>query len=66
VDIELLTERYASQITGVLSCRDRLLVFGTLPKICYAGGMTSYLYERNVRIFEDRGAQPMGRTASAE
>ncbi len=37
----------------------RVLVFGTLPKICYAGGMTSYLYERKVRIFDyPRFAEP--------
>lgn len=41
----LLTERYAPQIAGVLSCWDRILLFGTLAKICFAGGMTSYLYE---------------------
>ena len=29
-----------------------MLIFGTLPKICYAGGMTSYLYERQIRIFD--------------
>jgi len=29
-----------------------MLVFGTLPKICFAGGMTSYLYERKIRIFD--------------
>lgn len=59
MDIELLTERYAAQIAGVLSCWDRLLVFGSLPKICYAGGMTSYLYERKVRIFDYPGfAEP--------
>jgi hypothetical protein len=29
-----------------------VLVFGTLPKICYAGGMTSYVYERKIRIFD--------------
>jgi hypothetical protein len=59
VDIEVLTERYAAQIAGVLSCCDRVLVFGTLPKICYAGGMTSYLYERKVRIFDyPRFAEP--------
>jgi hypothetical protein len=52
MDIELLTERYAAQIAGVLSCWDRVLVFGTLPKICYAGGMTSHLYERKIRIFD--------------
>jgi len=59
VDIELLTERYATQIAGVLSCWDRVLVFGTLPTICYAGGMTSYLYEHKVRIFDyPRFAEP--------
>jgi hypothetical protein len=43
----------------VLGCWDRLLVFGTLPKICYAEGMTSLLYERKVRIFDyPRFAEP--------
>ena len=48
----LLTERYRPQIAGVLSCWDRVLLFGTLPKICYAERMISYLYERRVRIFD--------------
>ncbi len=52
MDIELLTGRHVAQSAGVLSCWDRVLVFATLPKICYAGGMTSYLHERKVRIFE--------------
>jgi hypothetical protein len=57
--IELLTERHKDQISGVLGCGDRVLVFGTLPKICYAEGMTSYLYERKVRIFDyPRFAEP--------
>ena len=50
--IELLTERLKDQIGGVLSCWDRVLIFGTLPKICYAEGMTSYLYAKQVRIFD--------------
>jgi hypothetical protein len=50
--VEFLTERYASQIAGVLGCYDRMLIFGTLPGICYAGGMTSFLYARQVRIFD--------------
>ena len=59
MDIALLTERYATQIAGVLSCWDRVLIFGTLPKICFAAGMTSYLYERKVRIFDyPRFAEP--------
>lgn len=37
--VELLTERLKDQITGVLSCWDRVLIFGTLPKICYAQGI---------------------------
>ena len=50
--IELLTERHRGQISGELSCYDRVLLFGTLPKICYAEGMTSYMYERKMRIFD--------------
>jgi len=50
--LTLLTERHANQIAGVLSCYDRILVFGTLPKICFAGGMTAYLYEHKIRIFD--------------
>src|ERR1022692_3267968 len=49
--LTLLTERYAPQIAGVLSCFDRLLMFGTLPKVCFADGMTAYLYQHKVRIF---------------
>jgi hypothetical protein len=50
--LTLLTERHENQIAGVLGCWDRVLIFGTLPKICYAEGMTSYLYERQIRIFD--------------
>ena len=50
--IELITERHAAQIEGVLGCWDRMLVFGTLPRICYAEGMTSYLYANHVRVFD--------------
>ena len=47
--IELLTERHKDQIKGVLGCWDRMLIFGTLPKICYAGGMTSYHAELGIQ-----------------
>lgn len=47
-----MTERHAEQIAGVLGCWDRMLIFGTLPKICFAGGMTAFLYERGIRIFD--------------
>jgi len=50
--LTLLTERHADQIAGVLSCYDRILVFGTLPSVCFAEGMTAYLYSHKVRIFD--------------
>jgi hypothetical protein len=50
--LELLTERYVAQIAGGLSCWDKALIFGTLPKICLAARITSYMIERRVRIFD--------------
>jgi hypothetical protein len=47
-----LTERYDDRIAGVLSCYDRVVVTGTLPKVCYAAGMTKFLYATGVRIFD--------------
>jgi hypothetical protein len=48
----LLTERYADRLAGVLSCYDRIIVTGTLPGACYAGGMTSSLKAHGIRIFD--------------
>ncbi|MFQ5448456.1 MAG: MarR family transcriptional regulator [Saprospiraceae bacterium] len=50
--MDLLTDRYRDQIAGVLSCYDRIVITGTLPQICYAQGMTGYLYHKNIRIFD--------------
>lgn len=47
-----LVNRYAANMYGVLSCYDRILITGTLPGACYAGGMTSFLYSRGIRIFD--------------
>ena len=47
-----LIERHADDISGVLSCYDRIIITGTVPGICYAGGMTGELYRRGVRIFD--------------
>jgi len=58
--VELLTERYQSQIAGVLSCYDRIIIQGTLPKWCYAQGMTDYFYEHQIRIFDyPKWAEPL-------
>lgn len=48
----LLTERYADQIAGVLSCYDRLILTGTLPGVCYAEGMAAYLRAHDIRLFD--------------
>ncbi|OGA94991.1 MAG: hypothetical protein A3E79_12815 [Burkholderiales bacterium RIFCSPHIGHO2_12_FULL_61_11] len=47
-----LVNRYAANLHGVLSCYDRILIMGTLPGACYAGGMTSFLYSKGIRIFD--------------
>jgi len=47
-----LTERYQSDLLGVLSCYDRMIITGTLPGACYSGGMTSFLNSRHIRIFD--------------
>ena len=49
---ELLSERYADQLDGVLSCYDRIVITGSLMPFCYAQGMTHYLYQQEIRIFE--------------
>lgn len=56
----LFTERHKEQIAGVISCYDRMLIQGTLPGLCYAQGMTHYLYARQIRIFDyPHFAQPL-------
>jgi len=50
--LQPLTERYKNDLLGVLSCFDRIVITGTLPGACYPKGMTSYLYSRNIKIFD--------------
>src|SRR5277367_6757968 len=50
-----LTERYDDRIAGVLSCYDRVVITGTLPTVCYAEGMTRFLYATGVRVFDYPG-----------
>jgi hypothetical protein len=49
---QMLTDRYRSRLHGVLSCFDRIVITGTLPGICYAAGMTSFLNAKAIRIFD--------------
>jgi hypothetical protein len=49
---ELRTERYAQELDGALSCYDRIVISGSLLPFCYAQGMTRYLYQHEIRIFD--------------
>lgn len=59
-----LTERYEDRIAGVLSCYDRVVVTGTLPTVCYAAGMTKFLYAREPAVGRpaQQGAIARGRS----
>ncbi|MDT3429179.1 hypothetical protein J2Z22_004779 [Paenibacillus forsythiae] len=47
----LLTERYKDKIAGVLALRPDL-IHGNIPVLCFDGGMTSYLFQNNIKIFD--------------
>jgi hypothetical protein len=49
--MKLLTEN-AEIILNILSCYDRVVITGTMPLICYAAGMTTWLYVHGIRIFD--------------
>ena len=58
--MELLSERYQADMHGVLSCYDRIVIAGHLQPLCYAKGMTKYLYSKEIRIFDYTDfAQPL-------
>jgi len=49
---ELLSEKYGKELAGVVSCYDRIVLTGSLYPFCYAQGMTRYLYQQGIRIFD--------------
>jgi len=49
---QLLTEKYSDQMHGTLNCYDRILINGYLQPFCHAKGMTNYLYQHQIRIFD--------------
>src|SRR5574341_2323733 len=52
-------DRHAEEIRGVLSCFDRVVITGTLPDLCHAGAMATYLGARDIRLFDyPRWAEP--------
>jgi hypothetical protein len=48
----LITEKYIEDIFGTISCYDRIIIKGTAGIFGYAGGMTSFFYEKGYRIFD--------------
>jgi len=48
----LLSEKYQADLDGVLNCYDRIIISGNVHPLCYAKGMTRYLYTNNIRIFD--------------
>jgi len=58
--IKLLTEKYETEIAGLLHCYDRVIIRGYLQPLGYAKGMTKYLYQEGVRIFDyPKFAEPL-------
>ena len=57
--METLEVRHSGKVRGTLSCLDRVVVQGTLPGLCFAEGMASYLRSRETRLFDyPRFAEP--------
>jgi len=50
--MQLLTQRFAEAIVGVLSCFDRVQVAGTLQHVGYAQGMSSFLVSQHIRLLD--------------
>lgn len=48
----LLTEKYANQISAVLTCYDRMVIQGVVPNWCCGESITHYFYANDIRIFD--------------
>ena len=56
----LLPEKYEAEMHGVLNCYDRLIISGYLRPLSYEKGITSFLYQHQIRIFDYKHfAQPL-------
>lgn len=50
--MQTFVERHLLKIQGVVSCFDRVVLTGTIPRICYAEGMSTVLRQQHIRIFD--------------
>ena len=48
----LLTDKYADQIYGIITCYDRMIIQGYIPTWSHADGMTAYMKVNGIRIFD--------------
>ena len=48
----LLTEKYADQISAVLTCYDRMVIQGVVPNWCCSESITHYFYCNGIKIFD--------------
>ena len=56
----LLPEKYEAELHGVLNCFDRLIFSGYLRPLSYEKGITGFLYQHQIRIFDYKDfAQPL-------
>jgi hypothetical protein len=49
---KILAEYFKEELKGIVSCYDRVVISGNVQTWCYAKGMTHYLYQQNIRIFD--------------
>jgi hypothetical protein len=53
-------ERHEDQVTGVLSCFDRVVITGTLPDTCHAKALAGFLGYHGIRGFDySRWTEPL-------
>ena len=50
--MEMITDRYAADIEGILTSFDRVIIQGYVAPWSYAEGMTSYLNTKHIKIFD--------------
>ena len=50
--MNLLTEIYKDNISFTLNCFDRIVINGILPELSYSQGITGYLYQNIILIFD--------------
>ena len=48
----MLTQKYQSEIRGIIGCFDRVIIGGTLGQLGYAAGMTSFFNANKWKIFD--------------